>query len=106
ENPANAGTISPLKHETLGFLKGFRGFFYLGWVTGFEPATSGATVRRSATELHPPFRATRHYKVRQVRGGQSVQRCLSHSSTHRARLARIAPVALLPPIAPQSELVP
>jgi hypothetical protein len=26
----------------------------LGWMTGFEPATSGATVRRSATELHPP----------------------------------------------------
>ncbi len=23
-------------------------------MTGFEPATSGATVRRSATELHPP----------------------------------------------------
>jgi hypothetical protein len=26
----------------------------LGWMTGFEPATSGATVRRSTTELHPP----------------------------------------------------
>ena len=26
----------------------------VGWMTGFEPATSGATVRRSATELHPP----------------------------------------------------
>jgi hypothetical protein len=26
----------------------------LGWVTGFEPATSGATVRRSTAELYPP----------------------------------------------------
>jgi hypothetical protein len=26
----------------------------VGWVTGFEPATSGATVRRSTAELHPP----------------------------------------------------
>src|ERR1043166_4864711 len=26
----------------------------LGWVTGSEPATSGATVRRSTTELYPP----------------------------------------------------
>ena len=26
----------------------------LGWMTGFEPATSGATVRRSTAELHPP----------------------------------------------------
>src|SRR5262245_20452372 len=26
----------------------------MGWVTGFEPATSGATVRRSTAELHPP----------------------------------------------------
>ena len=25
-----------------------------GWVTGFEPATSGATVRRSTAELYPP----------------------------------------------------
>jgi hypothetical protein len=32
------------------------GFRELGWMTGFEPATSGATVRRSATELHPPYR--------------------------------------------------
>ena len=34
----------------------------VGWVTGFEPATSGATVRRSATELHPPFRTAHNYK--------------------------------------------
>jgi hypothetical protein len=27
----------------------------LGWVRGFEPPTSGATVRRSALELHPPY---------------------------------------------------
>ena len=40
---------------------------YVGWVTGFEPATSGATVRRSATELHPPFRTTHYYTVRKVR---------------------------------------
>ena len=39
---------------------GFRGRSFaigvqsLGWMTGFEPATSGATVRRSTTELHPP----------------------------------------------------
>src|SRR5258708_7389912 len=26
----------------------------MGWVTGFEPATSGATVRRSTAELYPP----------------------------------------------------
>ena len=26
-------------------------------MTGFEPATSGATVRRSTAELHPPYRA-------------------------------------------------
>ena len=29
-------------------------FCELGWMTGFEPATSGATVRRSTAELHPP----------------------------------------------------
>src|ERR1051325_3697858 len=28
----------------------------LGWVTGFEPATSGSTIRRSTPELHPPQR--------------------------------------------------
>lgn len=27
----------------------------MGWVTGFEPATSGATVRRSTAELYPPW---------------------------------------------------
>ena len=31
-------------------------FWMLGWMTGFEPATSGATVRRSTAELHPPYR--------------------------------------------------
>ena len=25
-----------------------------GWMTGFEPATTGSTDRRSAVELHPP----------------------------------------------------
>ena len=25
-------------------------------MTGFEPATSGATVRRSTAELHPPLK--------------------------------------------------
>ena len=30
-------------------------FCVLGWVTGFEPATSGSTIRRSTPELHPPF---------------------------------------------------
>ncbi len=28
----------------------------LGWMTGIEPATSGTTIRRSTTELHPPRR--------------------------------------------------
>ena len=37
--------------ETAGFLYLNWG---LGWMTGFEPATSGATVRRSTAELHPP----------------------------------------------------
>jgi hypothetical protein len=32
------------------------GVYVVGWMTGFEPATSGATVRRSTTELHPPLR--------------------------------------------------
>jgi hypothetical protein len=34
----------------------------LGWVTGFEPATSGATVRRSTAELYPP-QAGQHYII-------------------------------------------
>jgi hypothetical protein len=28
----------------------------MGWKTGFEPATSAATERRSTIELHPPRR--------------------------------------------------
>lgn len=27
----------------------------MGWMTGFEPATAGATVRSSTPELHPPW---------------------------------------------------
>jgi hypothetical protein len=37
----------------------------LGWMTGFEPATSGATVRRSTTELHPPFSGTPKFSIGQ-----------------------------------------
>ena len=38
----------------------------MGWMTGFEPATSGATVRRSTTELHPPYRAVTAHASRQT----------------------------------------
>ena len=26
----------------------------MGWMTGFEPATAGTTIRCSTAELHPP----------------------------------------------------
>ena len=39
----------------------------VGWVTGFEPATSGATVRRSTPELHPPSEDRRRCPI--CRGG-------------------------------------
>src|SRR5215211_6048562 len=39
----------------------------VGWMTGLEPATSGATVRCSTFELHPPQGGS--YRVYHVRTG-------------------------------------
>ena len=39
----------------------------MGWATGFEPATSGATVRRSTTELRPPYCDDANNRVWQIR---------------------------------------
>ena len=50
-------------------------------MTGFEPATSGATVRRSTTELHPPLRADRRVDAHL---GQSAQQ-ISLASRRTAR---------------------
>jgi hypothetical protein len=32
-----------------------RGDFYLGWLMGFEPTTTGITILDSTTELQPPL---------------------------------------------------
>lgn len=32
-----------------------KGKLQIGWMTGFEPATTGTTNRGSTAELHPPF---------------------------------------------------
>ena len=52
----------------------------IGWMTGFEPATTGSTDRRSAVELHPPCLqpkySTREGKTQATPGQLSTQsRC-------------------------------
>jgi hypothetical protein len=63
----------------------------LGWMTGFEPATSGATVRRSTAELHPPFqRGTSKVELRRApryyADGRRDKRKFYQTSRARARL--------------------
>jgi hypothetical protein len=53
QRPASSPSITASRSRPETGLRGT----YVGWVTGFEPATSGATVRRSAAELHPPSRS-------------------------------------------------
>jgi hypothetical protein len=57
----------------------------LGWPTGFEPATSGTTIRGSTIELRPPFGPDNESSVRSgsakrifaERSGQDAPTCLT-----------------------------
>jgi hypothetical protein len=55
-------------------------------MTGFEPATSGATVRRSTAELHPPYKRSR---AGSKEPALHVRRCMCRARSYRPRLTSI-----------------
>jgi hypothetical protein len=61
-------------------------FRELGWMTGFEPATSGATVRRSTAELHPPYRGEFARALNEPRAWRKPKSY--HSAEKRGKCAR------------------
>ncbi len=44
-----------------------KSLYLLGWLMGFEPTTTGITIRDSTAELQPPFEKTRITQVREFR---------------------------------------
>src|SRR5687768_2003404 len=56
----------------------------LGWMTGIEPATTGATGRCSAVELHPPQGERAVYQTLLLVAVNEAMRQLPHSSARRS----------------------
>ena len=52
---AVASNPATLMHKKAPHLYQVRGFFVQGWTMGFEPTTTGTTIRGSTAELRPPL---------------------------------------------------